>query len=75
MRRLSLRTKHDVEVVLTDGDGVSRVYRVCGKEGVQTLNVQGRGRAFSLLVRSSGQTEVSKLTLTAEAYKEGYYGS
>ena len=74
LRKLTLTSKYDVEVIITDGDGVSRSYYVRGGENMQSLNVQGKGRTFKLQIRSAGQAEVTFLSLTAETYKEVYYG-
>lgn len=75
LRRLNVATKYDVEVIVTDEYGVARSYRVKGSDKRQSIRVYGAGRAFGLQVRSFGATEVTELTLTAETYKEDYYGN
>lgn len=76
LRRLNVTTLYDVDVTITDGNGVKRVYRLRGSDKPQNVNVYGSGRAFDMEIRSLGQMEVTRLTLVAETYKEeGYYGT
>lgn len=75
LRRLNIVTKHNVDIFITDESGARRVYRVNGSKKLQSLRIRGSGRAFDMEILSSGQTEVTALSLVAEISEEDRYGS
>lgn len=75
LRNVDIVTKYDVELTVTNEDGVKRALQVKGSDKMQRLRVYLKGGAFRLEVGSSGQTEVSYLALTAQTYKEVKYGN
>lgn len=75
LRRVNVTTKNDIQLRITRDDNTTQVYNVRGSDKPQVLNVNGKSRAFNLEIRSDKQTEVTALSLTAEAYKEAYYGN
>ena len=75
LRRLNVATKYDLQITITNERGASTSVTVKGGDKMQTLNIFGNGRAFDLSIQSNGQMEVTALSLTADTYKEEYYGT
>ncbi len=75
LRKMYIAAKYDVDVFITDGFGEKRLYRVKGGDKSQSVNIFGKGKAFTVEIRSRGKMEVTEFSLVAETYKEEYYGS
>lgn len=69
LRKMVIKTKFPAEVYIT-ADNVTRLYKVRGKRGIQTLPVSGCGNSFTVKISSSGETAVDVLELIAETYGE-----
>lgn len=70
LRKLVVKTATPIDVYIT-ADNVTRLYKVNGKKGVQTLPVAGTGERFNVTVRAKGETKTDLLELVAETYGEG----
>lgn len=75
LRSLTVLSKYDVTVSLTNELNQTRRYLFKGSDKPCSLRICGKGKVFELEIFSQGQTEVSKLEIAAETYKEGYYSS
>jgi len=74
LRRLNVKTKCGVDVYITDNE-CKRRYFVKGSKNMQSIPLTGKGCEFTVEIRSQGETEITCFELTAETYKEDYYGN